>query len=273
MSGLKSRSSGFSLIELILVILLLAILAAGTTRFITDSIDGYQDTARRESLASSGRIAIEKVVREVRNGHPSSIRVLAGGNCLQLLPILASGSYQDQALSYGATYSVPLPLPVTTPGSGFDVFAATIPASGVAYVMVGSGDPYPLTNPGPMATYSGIDTTATLPPGIQRLQITSHRFSDQSPARRFYLLGGPIGFCVQGGNLYRHSGFALNEAAPWDLATTGSLLAETIGNAAPYFTYAGATTSRNALLGIDFTMSSGGEQVDLRHEVQIRNVP
>ena len=145
----------------------------------------------------------------------------------------------------------------------------------MSYVLVGSGDPYPLNNPGPMVAYGGTNGAVSLPAGVERILISNHRFAEHSPARRFYLIGSTAGFCIQGGSLYRHSGFALSAGggAPWSIATTGTLVAENISNAAPYFSYAGATTSRNALLGIDLTLSVGGEQVLLSHEVQIRNVP
>jgi len=260
---------GFTLIELIIVIVVLSILALGTTQFITQSADSYQDTARREQLSSAARIAIEKVVREVRNAHPASVRVLDGGSCLQLLPILTSGSYQDQSVNYGS--DIAAVLPVETSGTSFDAFGVSIPA-GTTYVMAGTGDPYPLATPGSMIGYSDVDGTVTLPAGVLRILIPNHRFANHSPARRFYLIGDTMGFCVQGGNLYRHSGFALGAAAPWDIATTGVLLAENVSGG-PFFTYTGATTSRNALLGISWSVGTGAELITLSHEVQIRNVP
>ena len=273
MLGRIHTHHGFSLIELIVVIVILGALAAGTSQFIAQSAESYQDTARRDQLSSSGRIAIEKIIRELRNAHPSSVRVLAGGTCLQFLPILASGSYQDQAVPYVPPgFATPAVLPIDAPGTDFDAFGVTIPAGGATFVMVGGGDPYPLNDPGTMVAFNGTNGAVALPPGAERILIPNHRFAEHSPARRFYLIGNTVGFCVQGADLFRHAGFALNDPAPWPLAT-GALLAENIANAGPYFTYTGATTSRNALLGIDLTLAVDGEQVLLSHEVQIRNVP
>ena len=269
MTWQNATQRGFTLIELVTTIVVLSILALGTTQFIVNSIDGYQDTARREELASAGRIAIEKVTRELRNAHPSTVRVVAGGNCVEFLTMLGSGTYQDQSTSYGGGFATPVQLPVEIAGTEFDGFITPVnPAT--QYVIVGDGDPYPLTNPGPMTNFTGTNGAVALPANVFRIQIASHRFAGHSPARRFYLLGGPVGFCVGGGGMTRHTGYALG-ALPTTVA--GVPLAANISNAAPYFTYAGATTARNALVRIDLVLTRDGESVTLSHNVQIRNVP
>lgn len=269
MAWQKATQRGFTLVELVTTMVVLSILALGTTQFIVDSIDSYQDTARREELASAGRIAIEKVTRELRNAHPSTVRVVAGGSCVEFLAMLGSGTYQDQSTSYGGGFSAPVQLPVEIAGTEFDGFITAVdPAA--QYVIVGDGDPYPLNNPGPMTSFTGTNGAVALPANVSRIQIASHRFTGHSPARRFYLLGNPVGYCVGGGGMTRHSGYALG-ALP--TAVAGVPLAANISNATPYFAYTGATTARNALVRINLVLTRDGESVTLTHDVQIRNVP
>ncbi|MEH6814446.1 MAG: prepilin-type N-terminal cleavage/methylation domain-containing protein, partial [Motiliproteus sp.] len=57
---------GFTLVELIIVIVVMGILSFGMVQFILNSSDAYSDAARRERMGSTGRAAIEKMAREIR---------------------------------------------------------------------------------------------------------------------------------------------------------------------------------------------------------------
>lgn len=60
--GIK-KPAGFTLVELIMVIVVLGILATGSVRFIALSAEGLVDTGARQALASSATIAVEKIGR------------------------------------------------------------------------------------------------------------------------------------------------------------------------------------------------------------------
>jgi len=92
---MKRSDGGFTLIELVLVILVLAIVSTGVTKFITYGVNIYQDTAGRDKQISDSRFVIERITREVRNALPNSVRVTADGKCVEFIPILASSSYVD----------------------------------------------------------------------------------------------------------------------------------------------------------------------------------
>jgi MSHA biogenesis protein MshO len=59
--------TGFTLIELVMVILLLGILAAGVTSFIGLSTQTYLNVTERDEIISTARFALERLNREVRN--------------------------------------------------------------------------------------------------------------------------------------------------------------------------------------------------------------
>ena len=101
---IKGRQCGFTLIELIVVIVLLGILGFGTTQFIINSSQSYVDTARRERQGSAARTAIEKMSRELRNALPNSVRTSAGNSCIEFVPVLGGSIYTS--------------LPTTTASSG-----------------------------------------------------------------------------------------------------------------------------------------------------------
>ncbi|MDJ0833327.1 MAG: prepilin-type N-terminal cleavage/methylation domain-containing protein, partial [Gammaproteobacteria bacterium] len=60
------RCKGFTLIELIVVILLVAVLAAGAGLLIARPIEAYTDQIRRQQLVDSAEMALRKIAVDVR---------------------------------------------------------------------------------------------------------------------------------------------------------------------------------------------------------------
>ncbi len=84
-----NRGNGFTLIELVLVIVMLSILSLGFVGFIKMGSQIYQNVASRSSLSSEASFVLERLNKELRNALPHSIRVLDDGlrQCLQFIPI------------------------------------------------------------------------------------------------------------------------------------------------------------------------------------------
>ena len=66
---------GFTLVELVMVILLLGVMATFSSQFIGIGTQIYGDASRREQLMSDARFAMERLNREVRDAVPGSVRV------------------------------------------------------------------------------------------------------------------------------------------------------------------------------------------------------
>ena len=285
---------GFTLVEIIVVIVVLGIVAGITTRFFNTSVQTYAGTELRDTLSRTGRLAIERVHRELRNAVPNTVRVDASGTCVEFLPLVASALYQDQDVTYGTgTASAPAPVAPAAAADRFDVFdLAFTPSAGAAYYVLvypygpgsGAGDPYQATNPGPLADFQGFDTAPALPAGVRRMALAAtHRFLRHSPRRRVFIAGGPVSFCVAGNRLLRHSGYGLTATQPVP-PPGGQVLAEDIQTTDPdiplgaVFAYIGPTLTRNAVVTLDFRFMrpdhlGNAEWIRMSHEVQIRNVP
>lgn len=77
--GKKSDSTGHSLIELIVVMVLMAILAAVAFLGILRSIDIYNDSTRNYiSVFAEGKVALEKMIREIRETIPGNPTIVSG---------------------------------------------------------------------------------------------------------------------------------------------------------------------------------------------------
>ena len=77
--------------ELLLVIVILAIVGAGTMGFISTGTKIFIDGVEREQLVADSRFVIERLSREVRNALPNSQRVAKHGSdhhCLEFVPCL-----------------------------------------------------------------------------------------------------------------------------------------------------------------------------------------
>jgi len=279
-----------TLIELIVVIVLIGVLSAGITQFLGTTVQGYVDTARRDQLASVGRLAVERITRELRHAMPNSVRV--SNNCIEFLQIAASAMYQDRRVDYGGgVMSQPAPIASAAPAAAMDVFDLSFaPEAGVAYYVAiyplqtngaGANNPYSGANPGVMTGYAG-QSTAGLPAGVSRLSLTAnHRYTRHSPQRRAFIVR-PVSFCVVGDRINRYQNYALStgQATP-PIPPAGAdlqLLAERVqlndgGVAVTPFTMSGQAQERNAIVTLDLRFMEKDEWIRLNHEVQLRNVP
>ncbi|MCW9088277.1 MAG: type II secretion system GspH family protein [Gammaproteobacteria bacterium] len=72
------RLRGFTLIEMIVTIVLLGIISMALAPFFTSAINGFFDTQVRARLTGEGRMALERLSRELRESDPDTISVTGG---------------------------------------------------------------------------------------------------------------------------------------------------------------------------------------------------
>jgi len=87
------RASGFTLVELIMVIVITGILAASVTVFLKPAIDSFVDTRRRADLTDIADTALRRMGQDIRSAVPNSVRS-AGDQCFELLPTSRGGRYR-----------------------------------------------------------------------------------------------------------------------------------------------------------------------------------
>jgi len=89
------KVTGFTLIELIAVLLIVAIVGAIGSNFLVTTVDGYSRAKEQADLIFRGRLAIEQMTRRMRIALPNSARVSASGDCIEFLPVVAGVNYLD----------------------------------------------------------------------------------------------------------------------------------------------------------------------------------
>ena len=181
-----ASQSGFTLVEMVVVMAVLGILSVGIVVFIKDSSDGYVSVQDRESLASRGRSSLERIARGVRQALPGSVRVNA--DCLEYIPIIEGGSY--------------LSLPTATPAAQMKIVPVTsgglngrrisVAPTSAVYALAGTGEL------SPTASLGAVDAS-----GAMTLNLSSiHRFPRESVGNRFFWVDTPVSYCSAAGQAY-----------------------------------------------------------------------
>ncbi len=78
MKVVRFKQNGFTLVELIVVIVITGILSTFLVQFILLPIQSYSDVARRTRLVDIANTVIEKIRLDVREALPNSLRI---GDC------------------------------------------------------------------------------------------------------------------------------------------------------------------------------------------------
>lgn len=265
----QPRAHGYSLVELVIVIVILGIIGVGLFSIYTTSIRQYIDASRRAEMTASARLALERISRELRNALPNSVRVSSDGNCVEFRPVLTAAVYAE--------------LPISNPASSLTASAFTLPAGSWAVsvmpLQTSDGVNSDMYGSAPLTT---VGITAVSAPDASNLVTVSlaaaHQFPRTSPSRRLYVVGGASSFCITaGGQLRRYSSYSSTvNQPPLGSLGSGDLLAENISpgdSSAPVFRYFPGSLERNAVLDISLLLRVGDESLRYAHEVQIRNVP
>ena len=90
---------GFTLIELVVVVVVVSILAAMSTQLITFPVISYLNLKRRTTLVDTADMTLRRMQRDIRRALPNSIRItsVTDGILLEMLHTSDGGRYRADA--------------------------------------------------------------------------------------------------------------------------------------------------------------------------------
>lgn len=292
--------AGFSLAELVIVIVLISILAGVTGNFIARPLEAYQDTARRATLVDVAESALRRMLRDVRLGLPNSVRVDPGGSVLELMQVAEGARYRGLPGDNGGgpagdhtSTASPTDWLEFSGDTRWNVLGRLASLSFVYDTPLGAGhrvavyttgasvwsDAASDANPG-VITPSATTITVRDDGDEDAIDLSaSHTFRYESPRQRFYLVEGPVTYLCDtaAGTLTRYSGYTPTAAQPTaagspPLSSAASArLADRV--AACSFRYDPGTSQRAGLLTLELRLSESGESVRLLQQAHVENVP
>lgn len=254
------RARGFTLVELVMVILLLGVMATFTSQFIGIGTQIYGDVSRREQLMSDARFALERLNRELRDAVPGSVRIedeagnpLDQGACLRFWPIATASRYLGSAASGGLTIVEPEVLPREEDEA-------------IVYPLAD-----PVLNLEQRCLHGNcvarVISVGSLVSGALPLTVDD-TFAKESPGQRIYFARQQVRYCVTNAALTRASA-----AIGTDFhGSTPALMAEHIRPALYYFYREPAAFSQSEV-GLRMELEQRGERVLFNHKLETLNVP
>lgn len=287
--NVAKRQFGFTLIELVAVMVILGIVSVGVFGFIRSSTQFFVDTTERDQLLSDSRFVLERLTRELRNALPNSVQLAANANCIEFVPISWSTFYADIPVSpepadptSSATVielfdydGQPVPFIFADQHTDFAVVYATNPAQvydkslgrRIAIEKCTENDTQADNN---CRTQDSDDHLAVL--GFAKGQ----RFAADSPASRLYIVHKKVSYCVnyQDKQINRYENVLEQDV----YASRPSLMAENVANNGNQaedqpFSVTPATLSRNGAVTLRLRFERNDEIAEFNSEVHIANVP
>lgn len=281
---------GFTLVEMIVVIVITGIIGGMVAMFIRAPVQGYVDSARRAEMTDIADTALRRIARDIRLALPNSVRVTgtcdgtAAATCfIEFLPTSGGGRYRsgedpgpggDDTLDFDKA------------DTGFEVIGVLPPlAAGDSIVVYNltsnAADPNPNAYTGTnRAAFSAVAGNVITFVAAKKFPLDS---CQRNPATgdvvggcRFQVISTPVTYACNpvAGTLTRWQGYAIQAAQPVALPAGGAaaLLANNVSSC--IFTYnVSATAERSGLVTMHLTITEQGESVSLYSATHVSNVP
>ena len=273
------RQRGFTLIEMIMVIVIMGVVSGMVAVFMKSPIDAYFASARRASLTDMADTTVRRMARDIRKALPNSLQT-PNSQCIEFIATKAGARYRDADIS---------------PGDGTALDFSSVDNQ---FNMLGSNDELPpgqrlavgdvlvfynLGIPGANAylqdntakvTALGAATSPSVETPITTDRTESLPLAPDS--KRFHVVPAEeniVSYVCSAGTLHRTTR-ALDARLATPSATcpaSGPALARHLSFCS--FDYGGSDLTRNALVRVVIQLTDNVETVSLQQEIHMSNVP
>ncbi len=279
---------GFSLVEMIVVIVATGIIGGAVAVFVRTPVQAYLDTVGRAALSDVGDLALKRITRDLRTALPNSVRVSTVGTAtyVEFLQTRTGGRYRAVSDSTGlgdvldfsaadTAFDTSQPLSVLTDEVILNTDRVVIYNLGIPGADAYNGDNTSLIS----------STAAGALANEGRINFAAKQFPLASPGNRYQVISGPVtyGCDTATGLITRYWGYAIAAAQPTPPAgaglSTAVLVGETNGSlplkvASCQFTYTNnVVAQRNGLVLMQLQLQKNNESVRLFQQAHVSNVP
>jgi len=293
----QAKVAGFTLIELVIVMVLMGILASTFMVFFMPTIKGYFDARRRADLTDIADTALRKLNQDIKRAVPNSINLIDGTSagdsvaCFQLVPAVGGGRYRlapdtvnDAATcatsplgQVGVCSRYPDYSAASTDPQVFDVLMSSgqSPVVGDAVVINNqNGDDVYASTGGSRSQITALSTPPNVNFGDMRITIASNPTATGYSGGRYLNVAQTersIIYSCSGGKLYRNNPgtFVKATACP----TTGDLLASDVKSCDFIYDANVGATQQSGFLWVSLMLERQGEAVRMESGSHVDNQP
>lgn len=285
-----SQQCGFTLIEMIVVIVITGIIGGMVAMFIRAPVQGYVDSSNRAEMGDIADTALRRLARDIRTSVPNSVR-MPTTNCVaavatpcyvEFIPTKQGGRYRADTGGHNNILNF---------GTGgtliFDIVGAGMPApaivAGTDFIVIGStqsnaAPPYDQTVTGILRQISAMtNANETITFAGPVLPVWA-----EVPGQRFDVVDG-----TQRAVMYGCSGASVNAGEGtgtltryWNYGFVPQVFPPVGGSSAILADHLSAceinydlTSQRHGLVAIRLGITRGGESISLYHTIHVNNVP
>ena len=295
----QAHTRGFTLIELVLVIVLASIIVVVISTVFSHPLQGLVDQSRRGALVEQAAGAMNRMTRDVRLAIPNSLRVSADGQAVELMLIQGAARYRPNRTDReGLSFSTDI---AGSCGSStvdgrcddFQVLDGSFDPTGALWMVmynigaesggapVSGSNVWAPANPGVITpTGTTFNLLAGAPTGetliaMGNLPTGGFRFAYASPQYRLYMAQSVVGYRCENQQLLRYSYSTLLTSLPSEppAGSNPEPLALNVDCSQTYFTYQMGTTQRGGLLSLTLHITLDSESFELLQQVHVDNAP